>query len=403
MEDERENTSDPQPPPLYELHFEDDLAPISDIRKEFSVNSNTETNYLKGCKWSPDGLCLLTCSQDNVLRLFETKNFTEDELDPAAILKMKEAELIYDYCWYPEMDSIKPETCALLCTSRYAPIHLRDAYDGRIRATYRAYNNVDEVESAYSVSFNHDGTKIYAGFKQKFRIFDTSVPGRCYFEQPTLINKQGQSGILSCIAFNKAHSDMFAIGSYSKQICIYDADGQLVCIFEGHNGGITHMVFSPDGNRLYSGGRKDSDIICWDTRNFGKVLQVMQRDVKTNQRMYFDVHESGEYLASGNDDGTVSIWKLSTNIDDNESILEPLNRFQAHGDCVNGFSFHPTSSFYSATSSGKRMFPELNEDDDEPFVRKSLPDNSVKIWLTKITHLEQSQDMTSPETVTEDT
>lgn len=29
-----------------------------------------------------------------------------------------------------------------------------------------------------------------------------------------------------------------------------------MCLVEGQVGGVTHILFSPDGNRLYSGGRK---------------------------------------------------------------------------------------------------------------------------------------------------
>ena len=40
----------------------------------FNFDSSVQVrggNYGRGCKWSPDGLCLLTCSQDHKLRLFE--------------------------------------------------------------------------------------------------------------------------------------------------------------------------------------------------------------------------------------------------------------------------------------------------------------------------------------------
>jgi hypothetical protein len=50
---------------------------------------------------------------------------------------MKEAETVYDYQWYPLMDSSQPNTCCLATTSQYQPIHLYDAFDGHIRATYR--------------------------------------------------------------------------------------------------------------------------------------------------------------------------------------------------------------------------------------------------------------------------
>lgn len=39
-----------------------------------------------------------------------------------------------------------------------------------------------------------------------------------------------------------------------------------LCKLSGHKGGITTMAFSGCGTRLYSGGRKDKEIICWDLR-----------------------------------------------------------------------------------------------------------------------------------------
>ena len=35
-----------------------------------------------------------------------------------------------------------------------------------------------------------------------------------------------------------------------------DMNGELIAVLHGHTGGITHLHFSADGNRLYSGARK---------------------------------------------------------------------------------------------------------------------------------------------------
>ena len=119
-------------------------------------------NYGRGCKWSPDGLCLLTCSQDHKLRLFELpqgQKGGQDEFEGAKgsssppwspVLTMKESGTIYDFAWYPKMTSADPETCLLACTSQNQPIHLYDAYNGSLSGTYRCYDHVDEVAAARS-------------------------------------------------------------------------------------------------------------------------------------------------------------------------------------------------------------------------------------------------------------
>lgn len=59
------------------------------------------------------------------------------------------------------------------------------------------------------------------------------------------------------------------------------------------------MLFSPDGLQLYSGGRKDPEILCWDLRNPGQVLFTIKRTLETNQRIYFDLSADGTYLLTG--------------------------------------------------------------------------------------------------------
>lgn len=69
--------------------------------------------------------------------------------------------------------------------------------------------------------------------------------------------KTGQKGIISCIAVNPFNPKILAFGSYDKTIGFYeDSDLTEICVLTGQKGGLTHLEFSADGNRLYSGGRK---------------------------------------------------------------------------------------------------------------------------------------------------
>lgn len=66
------------------------------------------------------------------------------------------------------MSSAEPATSVFVSTSRDHPLHLWDAFTGSLRATYRAYDHLDEVVAANSVCFNTNGDKIFAG---------TRIPG----------------------------------------------------------------------------------------------------------------------------------------------------------------------------------------------------------------------------------
>ena len=102
------------------------------------------------------------------------------------------------------------------------------------------------------------------------------------------------------------------------------------------------MLFSKDGSVLYTGARKDGEIIGWDLRQPGKVLFTAEREVATNQvealvpkfmskffnLMYFRPSERklmssinqriqlcnspcGRFLLSASTDGSVRVWDTS--------------------------------------------------------------------------------------------
>lgn len=353
--------------------------------------SELSKSITKGCKWSTDGSCILTSSDDNFLRLFNLPNclfqlpVDWNELqEMSSVLQCKESGLIYDYAWYPGMTSADPATCCFASTSAGNPIHLWDAYTGQLRCSYRPYNHLDEPVAAHSISFDASGEKLYCGFNKMIRVFDVASPGRSFDERPTNVKKMGQPGIISCFAFGP--QGIYAAGSYCKTVAMYsESDGQLQFMLSGHQGGVTHLRFSPDGTRLYSGGRKDFEILCWDLRNLGKVLFCMKRTVTTHQRMYFDLSRCGNYLLSGNTNGIVTAWDLKVQpieLDDCEPLMRPGLFFKAHDDCVNGISLHPTLPVY-ATTSGQRKFPELSGDDSSSIFEEDTlahADNSLRLW-----------------------
>ncbi|KAM4537292.1 telomerase Cajal body protein 1 [Odontesthes bonariensis] len=325
--------------------------------------SNLPENYLKGCKWAPDGSCILTNSADNVLRVYnlppEIYSYSWDLLpEMSPVLRMAEGDTIYDYCWYPKMNSLEPDTCFLASSSRDNPVHVWDAFYGEVRASFRPYNHLDELTAAHSLCFSPDGAQLYCGFEKTVRVFYTERPGRDCEERPTIVKKQGQSGIISCFAFSPCQS-VYACGSYSRCAGLYSCqDGSLLALLPTrHHGGLTHLLFSPDGNYLYTGGRKDSEILCWDLREPGKVVFSLKRNVATNQRIYFDLDQSGRYLLSGDTEGVVTVWDAQTAPPDcDEELLQPQLKFKAHWDCTNGVSIHPFMPLL-ATSSGQRQFP----------------------------------------------
>ncbi|OMO76544.1 hypothetical protein CCACVL1_15573 [Corchorus capsularis] len=348
--------------------------------KQFRTGSNPN-NFLKGVKWSPDGSCFLTSSEDNTLRLFSLPDYGSNEVHAssaseedsyAAELVIGEGESVYDFCWYPYMSASDPVTSVFATTTRDHPIHLWDATSGLLRCTYRAYDAVDEITAAFSLSFNPAGTKVFAGYNKLIRVFDVHRPGRDFAQYSTQHgNKEGQTGIISAIAFSPTHTGMLATGSYSQTTAIYREDNmELLYVLHGQEGGVTHVQFSKDGNYLYTGGRKDPYIMCWDIRKAVEVVYKLYRSSEsTNQRIAFDIESSGQYLGTGGQDGLIHIYDLQTG--------QWVYNFQAAADTVNGISFHPFLPM-ATTSSGHRRF-QLPEDDNEDLNLRG-DENCASVW-----------------------
>ncbi len=232
-------------------------AVVCETIQAFEGSSNSKTtghrtfnNVVKAVRFSPDGTCLLTSSEDHILRVFEVphhliydtatsspgtaaaadpdsnrinssaKTANDNEWQPC--LACPEGETIYDQTWYPLMNArADPLTACFISSSRDHPIHLWDAFTGQIRASYRAYDHMDELASAHALAFSPFGDKIFAGFERMVRVFDTATPGRDFDERPTRPTKRsrcgGQNGIISTICFSPqdAATGMYVAGSFA--------------------------------------------------------------------------------------------------------------------------------------------------------------------------------------------
>ncbi|KAH7650721.1 Guanine nucleotide-binding protein [Dioscorea alata] len=292
----------------------------------------------------------LSCD-DNTIRLFHLPEeasyidqLASDYQDSYhSNLVINEAEMVYDYCWYPYMCSSDPTSSVFVATTRDHPIHLWDATSGQLRCTYRAYNDMDEITAALSVSFNSSGTKLFAGYNKMLRVFDVHRPGRDFQQFSLHKGKDGPSGIVSSIAVSPSHSGMLALGSYNQSTALYAEDNmELLYVLHGQSGGIT----------------QDSYILCWDVRNTVDIVYKLYRSTEnTNQRVSFDIEPCGRHLGAGGEDGLVHIYDLQSG--------QWITAFQAASDTVNGFGFHPHLPL-AASSSGNRRF--------------SLPDNFEENW-----------------------
>lgn len=198
------------------------------------TETTTSDDICQGCLISPDGSCVLTSSSaGSQLLLYDTcsglKSRSEkdgDQFWKTSLTIPSGSDSIRSYAWYPKMNSNDFPTCCFVAACRDQPVHLWDAYTGLIRASYRPFNGLDEMESPMVVEFSLDGRYIWTGGFRTDRflhLFDLAIPGRdstVLKLGKTRRSSDGQKGLVSTIAPGPG---VVAVGTYAPgSIYVYD-------------------------------------------------------------------------------------------------------------------------------------------------------------------------------------
>ncbi|GAN04172.1 WD domain, G-beta repeat-containing protein [Mucor ambiguus] len=361
-------------------------------QKVDTEQQSINNNFFRNAKWSPDGSCLLTNNADDVVRLFQLpQNVYQDSEHGNSVLPMsptlgiREGESVYDFAWFPLMNAQDPSTCCFITSVRDHPIQLWD-YTGSVRASYRAIDHCERFIGPNVLAFNLDGSKIYGGYENMVEIFDVATGDST--KHPTIPkrkSRKGQKGIISCLDFST--DGLYAAGSYSQSIGIYDQTNNELCLkLTGFEGGATQVQFSKDGLYLYSASRHSNSILCWDIRDSANILFELPRPGKTNQRMQFDVDATGKYLMTGDTEGNTLIYDVTTaaTTEDTETKQRLVRSFKAHDDITSCATFNPVYPVI-ATCSGQRKFrlpcqESDSEEEEEEEEEDMIIDNTLKAW-----------------------
>lgn len=272
----------------------------------------------------------------------------------------------------------------LVTTGRYQPVQLYTCHtsdnllDIQLESTYKCINQLDELSHAFSVALDKATSTLYCGLKGEVRVFDVNRPGR-FSRTHVTKSDRGQSGIISSLAVSEV-LPVYAAGCYDRTVGLYSSQGDRLCVLKGQVGGITQVTFTKDGTKLFAGGRKDNEVLCWDLRQPGTVLYTLQREVNTNQTIQFSLSPCEKYISSANTDGSIRIWDLERQADCVTGVLEPITGWLLHGDASNGVSWHPDGNWL-ATCSGQRHFKIHPEMDMEEEMR--MEENNLVVWNLK--------------------
>ena len=145
------------------------------------------------------------------------------------------------------------------------------------------------------VAFSPDGNQVISGGANTITLWD---------DQGTVLKTfKGHQGPITALAFS-ADGEMIASGSADKTIKLWQKDGTLIKTLPGHQNSVTVLTFSSDGE-TFGSGSEDQTIRLWKTD--GTLIQSLSDHQGPITVLAFSV--DGEMLASGSKDQTVRLWK----------------------------------------------------------------------------------------------
>ena len=368
---------------------------------------------VKNAAWSADGTCITATDVHNAIDTVIVPPHlltTQDKpLVLSAYCTIPAAEPITSLCSYPRYQLQDLASALVLSSVREHPIRLHSALNAQLVASYPLINPLtEEYISPLSLCFTPDASQFVAGSDSLISTFDLARPG----QDPITSVKTGPKsrkdnrwnpatsmrGIVSALAVDKA-SGMLAVGTFSSQIALYDANGSGVCAGsfsiqdnaanEGIGGaGITQLHWSPDGRYLYIAERKSDGVMVYDIRQTGQLLSWSEgRNARTNQRLGMELSESDNgspEVWAGGTDGKVRMW---SDMHLHEGVVKPSFEHKVHQGtvafarthsitdyliaAVTSICVHPTGGVIVTSSAPTR--PTKNVVEDEI-------DSKLKIW-----------------------
>lgn len=146
-----------------------------------------------------------------------------------------------------------------------------------------------------TVAMSPDGSQVISGGADTVTLWDA--------EGTLLKTFKGHQGPISALTFS-SDGEIIASGSDDQTIKLWQKDGTLLTTLTGHQGSVTTLTFSSDGT-TFASGSADQTIRLWKTDGtFIKSLTGHKGLITV-----LALSPDGEFLASGSKDQTARLWK----------------------------------------------------------------------------------------------
>jgi WD40 repeat protein/class 3 adenylate cyclase len=197
----------------------------------------------------------------------------------------------------------------------------------------------DHSNAVRCVAFNPDGNTALSGscseldssggcVNGELTLWDLSAAVGLADEPGTKLRQfEGHNGWVNSIAFSPDGQTALS-GSGDGSLILWGVEtGEVVRRFTGHASGVNGVAFSSDGRTALSGS-DDATLILWDVNTSAAVRRFEGHAGGVNA---VAISPDGQTALSGSDDMTAILWDLATG--------QEIRRFEGHVNAVEGVGF----------------------------------------------------------------
>ncbi|HUE73801.1 MAG TPA: protein kinase [Pirellulaceae bacterium] len=352
-----------------------DASPLRANEGQESLTFTEHTDELRSVAFSPDGRKIVSAGHGGLAKVWDPATGQVSLDHPAHKI------MTWSVAWQP------PDGLRIASAGADGPRHavkIWDAESGRgiFEFKTRDLYGSSEPEFAapdavpyFAVAFSPDGWRLVTG-KQNG---DVEVWNA---ETGAKVHKLGKHAkeIRGLVFSPEKDGRWLASASGDGKVNIWDAKRLDQTQKEPHRefqgrvpGPCLNVAFSPDGQRLAAGGKKNT-IIIWEVET-GRELQTLQGHNGEVYTVAFSPADDGRWVASGGEDSAVKIW------DSRAGTL--VRNFRGHTGLVSSLAFSPDGRRLVSGSRDKTvkvwdMMP--GSDSQVPSSNSNVPgDNSIQL------------------------